>query len=117
PLGMTHSYFHDDATRVLRNRATGYSRAADGFRVVPSTYTSVVVGNAGLLTTVGDLLRWEQNFAGARVGDAALVGDMQTPVIATGWSDTSQYGLGLEIAQHRGLRTVGHGGGDDGVRS
>jgi hypothetical protein len=38
-------------------------------------------------------------------------------VIATGWSATSEYGLGLELAQHRGLRTVGHGGGDDGVRS
>ena len=119
PLGMTHSYIHDDSSQVIPNRALGYSRSEDGFRLVVRTYTDVgqVVGNAGLFTTVGDLLRWEQNFTDARAGDAALLRDMETPVIATGSSDTSRYGFGVEIAQHRGLRTVGHGGGDDGVRS
>ena len=77
----------------------------------------VGVGNSGLFTTVGDLLRWEQNFADPRFGDPALAPRDGNPVIATGWSDTSRYGFGVEIAQHRGLRTVGHGGGDDGVRS
>ena len=35
----------------------------------------------------------------------------------TGWSDGSFYGLGLEIARYRGLRTIGHGGGDPGYRA
>jgi CubicO group peptidase (beta-lactamase class C family) len=117
PLGMTHTHFHDDATRIVPNRATGYSRAANGFRVVVRTYTDVVVGNAGLFTTVGDLLRWEQNLADVRVGDPALVAEMQTPVIATGWSDTSGYGFGVEIARYRGLKTIGHSGGDEGRRA
>ena len=117
PLGMAQSYIHDDAAQVIPNRATGYSRAKDGFRLVVRTYTDVVVGNSGLFTTVGDLLRWERNFTDPRVGDLALMREMETPVIATGWSETSRYGLGLDIAQHRGLRTVAHGGGDDGVRS
>jgi CubicO group peptidase (beta-lactamase class C family) len=115
PLGMMHTHFHDDATRIVPNRATGYSRAANGFRVALRTYTDVVVGNAGLFTTVGDLLRWEQNLADVRVGDPALATEMQTPAIAV--SDASGYGFGVEIAQHRGLRTIGHGGGDAGVRS
>jgi len=42
---------------------------------------------------------------------------MQTPAIPTGWSDTSSYGFGLDIAKHRGLRTIGHGGGDRGISS
>jgi CubicO group peptidase (beta-lactamase class C family) len=119
PLGMTHSYVHDETSQVIPNRALGYSRSENGFRLVVRTYTDVgqVVGNAGLFTTVGDLLRWEQNFTDARVGDAALLRDMETPVISTDWSGTSRYGFGVEIAQHGGLRTVGHGGGDDGVRS
>jgi CubicO group peptidase (beta-lactamase class C family) len=117
PLGMAQSYIHDDAAQVIPNRATGYSRAKDGFRLVVRTYTDVVVGNSGLFTTVGDLLRWEQNFTDPRVGDAALIREMETPVIATGWSETSKYGFGVDIAQHRGLRTLAHGGGDDGVRS
>jgi CubicO group peptidase (beta-lactamase class C family) len=117
PLGMTQTHFHDDATRIVPNRATGYSRAANGFRVVVRTYTDVVVGNAGLFTTVGDLLRWEQNLADVRVGDPALITEMQTAAIATGWSETSGYGFGVEIARHRGLKTIGHGGGDDGRRA
>jgi len=118
PLDMTHTHFHDDASRIVPNRATGYSRAAGGgFKVAVRRYTDVVVGNAGLFTTVGDLLRWEQNFADVRVGDPALVAEMQTPAIATGWSEGSEYGFGVEISRHGGLRTVGHGGGDEGTRA
>lgn len=117
PLGMRHTHFHDDAARIVPQRATGYSRGANGFRVAVRTYTDVVVGNAGLFTTVGDLLRWQQNLADVRVGVPALVTEMQTPAVATGWSDTSGYGFGVEIARHRGLRTIGHGGGDEGRRT
>ncbi len=77
-------------------------------------YLNRIVGNTGLFTTARDLLLWEQNFADARVGSPALLTAMQTPAIPTGWSDGSSYGFGLEIAQYRGLRTVGHGGGDPG---
>jgi CubicO group peptidase (beta-lactamase class C family) len=117
PLGMTHTHFHDDAARIVPDRATGYSRAGDGFRVAVRTYTDTVVGNAGLFTTVGDLLRWEQNLAEVRLGDPKLVAEMQTPSVATGWSEASEYGFGVEIGRHRGLRTIGHGGGDEGRRS
>jgi CubicO group peptidase (beta-lactamase class C family) len=115
PLGMTQTHFHDDPSRIVPHRATGYSRGADGFRVAVRTYTDRALGNAGLFTTVGDLLRWEQNFADVRVGEPALLTQMQTPAIAM--SDSSSYGFGLEIARHRGLRTIGHGGGDEGRRT
>jgi hypothetical protein len=36
---------------------------------------------------------------------------------AGSWSETSSYGFGLEIAKHRGLRTIGHSGGDRGISS
>ena len=38
-----------------------------------------VHGNGGLLTTVGDLLRWNENFVTPTVGDAAFVAEQQTP--------------------------------------
>ena len=115
PLGMTHTHFHDDPTMIVPNRVSGYHRDDGGLHLA-SDYGGVV-GNAGLQTTVGDLLLWEQNFAEVRVGDRALLTAMQTPAIPTGWWDGSSYGFGLEIAQYRGLRTVGHGGGDRGIAS
>ncbi len=109
PLG------HDDPSIVVPNLVSGYHQDASGFHV--ASENGGIVGNAGLQTTVGDLLLWEQNFVEARVGDRALLNAMQTPAIPTGWSETSSYGFGLEIATYRGLRTVGHGGGDRGMAS
>lgn len=113
PLGMTHTHFHDDPAMLVPNRVSGYSRGESGFRLTRPE--GGVVGNAGLYTTPRDLLLWEQNFAEARVGDRALLDEMQKPVVPTGWSDSSYYGFGLEIGKYRGLRTIGHGGGDAGI--
>jgi CubicO group peptidase (beta-lactamase class C family) len=116
PLGMTHSHFHDDPTMIVPHRASGYSRDGGGFHVATRADPGGIVGNAGLFTTARDLLLWEQNFANVRVGDPALVAAMQTPTVLTG-GDTSPYGFGLAIGRDRGLRTIGHGGGDPGYRA
>ena len=115
PLGMAHTHFHDDPGLIVPNRAWGYHRDAAGLRLARAGGDpGGILGNSGLFTTVTDLLRWEQNFADVRVGDRALVAEMQTPVVLTG-GDKSPYGLGLEVGQDHGLKTVGHGGGDQGV--
>ena len=112
PLGMTSTYFRDDAAMIIPNRAAGYSRDRDGLHQASEAVG--VVGNAGLYTTARDLLRWDQNFAEVRVGTQAVVAAMQTPAVLIGGS-TSPYGLGLWVGQYRGLRTVAHGGGDRGI--
>jgi CubicO group peptidase (beta-lactamase class C family) len=114
PLSMTHSHFHDDPTMIVPNRASGYSRAVNGWH--RASEASGVVGNAGLHSTIGDLLRWQQNFADVRVGTPALVAAMQTPTVLTS-GQTSQYGFGLAIGQYRGVRTIEHAGADSGISS
>ncbi len=116
PLGMMHTHVHDDPAMIVPNRASGYTRDANGLHAAVHADLGHLVGTTGLFTTAGDLLRWEQNFADVRVGDPALVAVMQTPTIPAGWPDGSWYGFGLEIGRYRGLRTVGHGGGDPGSR-
>jgi CubicO group peptidase (beta-lactamase class C family) len=114
PLGMTHTHFHDDSTMIVPNRASGYSRAANGWH--RASEAPGVVGNAGLYSTIGDLLRWEQNFVDVRVGTPVLVAAMQTPATLTS-GQTSQYGFGLAIGQYRGARTIEHAGADSGISS
>ena len=92
PLGMTSTHFRDNPAMILPNRASGYSRDMNGLHQASEAVG--VVGNAGLYTTVPDLLRWEQNFADVRVGTPALVAAMQTPAVLTSGA-TSQYGFGL----------------------
>jgi Beta-lactamase len=109
---MSQTFFHDDASMVVRNRATGYVRRGDGFAIAIGFDS--LVGNGGLFTTPSDLLRWEDNFVTPRVGTRALVRSMEAATPLTG-GGTSSYGYGLQIAEHRGRRTFGHGGGDQGA--
>ena len=113
PLGMRQSHLHDDVAEVVPKLATGYTRGGDGALRV-ARQTGGLVGNGGLFTTAGDLLRWERNFAEPRVGDAAIIASMETPPALPG-GETTVYGLGLQMERHGGRRTVGHGGGDPGV--
>ncbi len=107
PLGMTSTSWRDDFTRVVKRRAIAYEEQNGQF------YTDMpfenVFGNGGLLTTVGDLLKWNHNFKAPVVGDAAFVAEQQTP---GRFSDGRQHGyaLGLYVGTYRGLREVYHSG-------
>jgi hypothetical protein len=68
-----------------------------------------VYGNAGLLTTVGDLLRWSSNFRTMKVGGPELVKRQQAP----GTLDDGRqldYGYGLRFREYGGQRVVAHSG-------
>jgi CubicO group peptidase (beta-lactamase class C family) len=112
PLGMSHSRFQDDGTTIVANRVSGYYRE-DGELRQAVVQRFPPIGNSGLLTTARDLVLWLQNFSDSRVGDAALLSQMQTPAaIAGGY--LSPYGLGLELGEDHGFKTIGHGGGGGG---
>ena len=114
PLGMTNTRFQDDPSIVMPNRASNYFRDGDRWRFVPFGTQPGAVGNSGLWTTTGDLLRWAENLANARVGSARLLEEMQTPG-AVASPDGMRFGLGFEIRAHRDARFTGHGGGDTGI--
>jgi CubicO group peptidase (beta-lactamase class C family) len=114
PLGMTHTSWRDDYTRIVKGRAVAYSREKDGFHT--DMPFENVHGNGGLLTTVGDLLTWNENFVSPKVGDAALVALQQE---AGRFSDGRPHGyaFGLALGTYKGLREVAHSGATAGYRS
>ncbi|MBI3492775.1 MAG: beta-lactamase family protein, partial [Acidobacteria bacterium] len=79
PLGMTRTSWRDDYTRIVRGRAIAYDedRAGGAFRT--DMPFENVFGNGGLLTTVGDLLKWNENFTSPVVGNTSFVGEQQQP--------------------------------------
>jgi CubicO group peptidase (beta-lactamase class C family) len=115
PLGMADTHFHDDHTEVVPRRASAYSpREGGGWRIsVPNIDH---YGSTSLFTTVGDLLKWEQNLIDARVGGQALIASLQTSGRLNDGTATG-YGGGLRLAEHRGLRMVSHDGMDGGYRT
>lgn len=115
PLGMTHTQWRDDHTRVVRGRAYAYAGTRErGFRNdMPFTN---VHGSGGLLTTVGDLLLWNENFTHGRVGGPALLRQLQTRGVLNS-GDTIAYALGLIVGEYRGVPEVSHGGATGGYRT
>ncbi|HEU4451831.1 MAG TPA: serine hydrolase domain-containing protein [Longimicrobium sp.] len=115
PLGMTRTEWRDDFTRVVKGRAIAYEQRED------STFHSQmpfenVHGNGGLLTTVTDLLRWNENLRTGRVGGRALIDELNRQgVLADGRK--IEYAGGLFVSRHRGLPEVSHSGATAGYRA
>lgn len=114
PLGMTHTSWRDDYTQVVKGRALAYRESEGAFKTFMPFEN--VHGNGGLLTTVGDLLHWNENFVEPRVGGEAFVHELQTPGRLA--DDTFHaYGLGLFIGEYQGVREVRHSGTTAGYRA
>jgi CubicO group peptidase (beta-lactamase class C family) len=114
PLEMNDTHFHDDHQLVVPNRAYSYARREDRYRKSVLSYANV--GATSLFTTVEDLAKWETNLDDGRVGGPAVIQAVHTRGVLNN-GDTLSYAFGLGIGEHRGLRTVGHSGGDAGFRS
>ena len=115
PLGMRNTHVQEDHRTLVRGRTYAYEpQPGGGVRVnIPDWDLS---GSTNLFTTVGDLLKWEQNLVDGRVGGKALVDRMQVPGHLNDGSGTT-YGFGLLMEPYRGVRTINHSGGDAGYRA
>ena len=72
PLMMTDSHYQDDHTKPVRGRAYAYSPAAGG-RYTINVWNNDLVGQGGVMTTVLDLAKWDNNFDTGAVGGAGFL--------------------------------------------
>jgi CubicO group peptidase (beta-lactamase class C family) len=115
PLGMHRTHVHADHTMIVPDRAYSYAPLGNGeWRKAVLSYANQ--GATSLFTTAEDLARWIAEMEEPRVGDRALWDGMRRPGSLDS-GDGLPYALGLSVSNHRGLRTVGHGGADAGFRS
>lgn len=106
PLGMTSTGWRDDFRRIVPGRAQAYSRAGDGFRL--NMPFEDVVGPGGMLTTVGDWLKW--NDALDRRSLEGGLADLLEQQAALTNGRRIQYAMGLMVRPYRGTREVAHSG-------
>jgi CubicO group peptidase (beta-lactamase class C family) len=114
PLGMTHSSWRDDATRLVKGRALSYSLLDGAWhseRAIESIY-----GNCCLLTTVGDLLKWNAAFDSTRLGGTGFREEQERQGVLTGGRRIS-YAAGLFVTDYRGEPVVMHDGATAGYRA
>ena len=114
PLAMKSTHFRDDHAEIVKQMAYGYEPAEDTFKISLTNFDTV--GATSLLTTVEDLLRWDENFYHPTVGGRTLIDAMlERGKLNNG--EPLDYASGLVVSTYRGLRTVDHGGADAGYRS
>jgi len=117
PLGMAHTQFYDDRSKIIPRRAVGHMFRPDGtLGIFRSSFA--LVGSGGLMSTVGDLALWDANFYHNILGrDRARFSQLQLATVPLKDGTPSKYAAGLIIGSYRGLPTVLHAGRSFGFRT
>lgn len=114
PLGLTKTSWRDDYARIVPGRAIGYSMSVGRFR--QDMPFENVHGNGGLLTTVGDLLKWQAALTSGSLKGAAVADEQQTVAKLPDGRDL-HYGLGVFRGVYKGVSEVYHSGATAGYRA
>jgi CubicO group peptidase (beta-lactamase class C family) len=108
PLGMGRTEWRDDFTRIVEDRAIAYRRDGEGRWSMLMPFENVH-GNGGLLTTVGDLLRFTHNLETGDLGGPSFIEEMHRQGVLNS-GDTIAYASGLFVGEYKGVREVQHSG-------
>ena len=114
PLGMKNSSWRDDYQRIVPGRAQAYSRQGNGPWRLNMPFMNVY-GNGGMLTTVGDWMKWNAMLDSHSLG-APLVNALETRGVLNDGRKIA-YALGLSIDSFKGLKDVAHGGATAGYQT
>lgn len=114
PLEMKHSSWRDDYQRIVPGRAQAYSRQGNGPWRLNMPFMNVY-GNGGMLTTVGDWMKWNAMLDAHSLG-AALVNGLETQGVLNDGRKIS-YALGLVVAKYKEMKDVSHGGATAGYQT
>jgi CubicO group peptidase (beta-lactamase class C family) len=113
PLGMNHTQWRDDFRRVVKDRAIAYAGGNEGYRqAMPFEDT---YGHGGLLTTVGDLLRWNDALSADELGHFVTAEMERQSILSDG--RRIAYARGLMVGSYDGVREISHSGHTAGYRS
>lgn len=131
PLKMNHTFFRDDCTRIIKNRAECYSDydhvhyntrkkpwSTRGHQVLINADRMEIPGAGQLWTTVEDLFLWDQNFYANKLGRGSM--ELIQKVTAPGKladGSPAPYAYGLFVGKKDGYNYQCHGGFDNGWSS
>ena len=106
-LGMKNTFFLDDHTETIPNRASGYQNEEDKFHHTPNNLTAL--GSSSMYSTTTDLAKWTNHLINPKGSQKPIVERMfQTVKLNNGEENTYAFGLGIN--EFRGTRWISHTG-------
>lgn len=97
PLGMKGSVAYEKGGSEIKNRAYGYTQAADGswFRKDQSAY-SAVLGDGGIYSNITDMIQWDKSLYSGRILPLAVIEEAFTSGVTSSGKPTD-YGFGWRL--------------------
>jgi CubicO group peptidase (beta-lactamase class C family) len=115
PLGMTNTRWRSNYREIVPNRAQAYGLNGDKYEILMPIEN--IYGHAGLLTTTGDLLKWNQLLENYQIGGEEV---FKRRILNGKLNDGSQlvYASGIENhVPNSGFRTYAHSGSTSGYKA
>ncbi|MGB5437944.1 MAG: serine hydrolase [Maribacter sp.] len=109
PLEMKNSYYGSKST-IIKNRATGYSPAENGFQNAKYLSMTLPYAAGSLMSTVDDMLLWHK-----AIHNNSLISANSKALAFTNTTlnngDLTNYGYGWQMNEISGVLSIEHGGG------
>ena len=115
PLGMKDSGIHAPDLD-LANEAVGYSKSKDKINLSVNWHMSRAGGAGAIYSTLHDLYKWNEALFGGKVLSEESLATAFAPTRLND-GNTTDYGFGWAIGNHRGLPVINHSGGLHGFQS
>ncbi|MBN8892552.1 MAG: hypothetical protein BGP12_05490 [Rhodospirillales bacterium 70-18] len=114
PLGMHDTLLRDSNTQAVARLADAYVAGPGGWE--KGTWAFGLSGAGGLVSTQGDLVRWQGMFRAGGLHGAPIVTLMsERGTLRDG--ARPYYGLGLGVRPYRGVTVLSHSGGLPGYKA
>jgi len=113
PAGMSETHWEDDIHRVVGRRSVGYTQTESAHNGKPARFEQMptarhTIGHGGLLSAIGDMLRWNAALSRGAFGPR-LAAQLEEPArLRNGFA--LSYARGVFVGEYRGLREVQHSG-------
>ena len=113
PLGMKKTIYVSDMQKVIPNRAVGYAKDGNQWKV--SMYLGNDRGGGAIFSTAGDLIIWNDALTSGRLG-AFVTEKIQEPTKLNNGRKLN-YARGLTLDSYRDTQLVWHSGGAAGYHA
>ena len=114
PLGMHDTFYENDLSSIVRNRAAPYYRSGDEYKEPKSL--SLCVGAGGVYSSVKDMLKWMKLFRNDD-HDLSYIPSYLTVLDTLNDGREMTSARGVFVSRYKNLTTINHSGRDWGLRS
>jgi|WetSurMetagenome_2_1015567.scaffolds.fasta_scaffold16178_2 CubicO group peptidase (beta-lactamase class C family) len=113
PANMSNTQWRNNYKRIVSNRALAYSKTGNGYETDMPNENAY--GNAGLLTTSEDLIKWNEFYLTEKFGSPSLLKKL-IALDTLNNGEINHFAAGLYVHKKNGLNCINYSGSTAGYR-